>query len=518
MRRYLASFGPAISCHGTEQYVSVDGRLRTSVEVEEAALEVCLALQKVASPASRVVIATDDALWVSVFLLAVWHANMEPVFASSLEARDILAVPKAQVVLTTDVEEVAHKSYLDLKAHGLQLLGFAEDILFTPKAVYCPNIPHPFEYKPTPNFAPVITQMTSGSTGVPQAITRTLAGLMQEVQTVARLYPADIMQDPKLVMCATVPILHAYGLCFRYLLPLYLGVAMMRQAAKWEEQLGPDTANRFSQVWLVTSPAFLRRLGSGPASFNCVFMQTAGGRLERDVTTLAFAYFGQPKFLEILGSTETGVMAWRLVSPQAESTWWNFLEPNALMILAEDKDQRKVIKNQGVGILVVGTSFVEPNLRQFLPMAKAPNTTNSEGLYFVTGDLVELLGDGLHLRFIGRSGRVIKLEDNRFSLDEVEEQLRHSGLMCSCAVTSYECHGRMALQVAVVLNDEGEARLLALGRSKFILALRQKLCTLMPAIVIPRRFIFCAKLPQSASGKILYAEVKGMFEHAFSRR
>ena len=118
MRRYLASFGPAISRHGTEQYVSVDGKLRTSVEVEEAALEVCLALQKVASPASRVVIATDDALWVSVFLLAVWHANMEPVFASSLEARDILAVPKAQVVLTTDVEEVAHKSYLDLKAHG----------------------------------------------------------------------------------------------------------------------------------------------------------------------------------------------------------------------------------------------------------------------------------------------------------------------------------------------------------------------------------------------------------------
>ena len=123
MRRYLASFCPAISRHGTEQYVSVDGKLRTSVEVEEAALEVCLALQKVASPASRVVIATDDALWVSVFLLAVWHANMEPVFASSLEARDILAVPKAQVVLTTDVEEVAHKSYLDLKAHGLQLLG-----------------------------------------------------------------------------------------------------------------------------------------------------------------------------------------------------------------------------------------------------------------------------------------------------------------------------------------------------------------------------------------------------------
>lgn len=511
VQRYLAHFCSVPLSVGTETYISLDGNLKTSQDVEQASYLVRRQVDAYIQEGGEVVIATDDAFWVSVFLLTVWSNAAIPVFASALSARDILAVTKATVILATSELNVEEVALLKQAKPSLNIFTFTEELITSNcESLRKAKVMEVGEIFIKPHFMPKIVQMTSGSTGSPQVVARTLSGLMHEVEIVSKFFPQIVKDNKKLIMWATVPIFHAYGLLFRYLMTLFLGKTVIRKVASYEEQLTQPLPNDFTDVWLITSPAFVRRLGNKSANFNCVFLQTAGGRLDDYTARLALSYFKNPLFLEILGSTETGVMAYRMLTYE-NTNLWTFVEPNALKILDSNAHDPKVVKNRGIGILAIGSSYIEPHLG--VDLIDEDNVTKS---YFISKDLVELKGDGQHMRFIGREGRVIKVEDNRFSLDEAEELVLKTGLIEACAITEYTGKGRTSLQAALILNKDAQDRFEHLGRSKFILELRHALSKLMPALIIPRRFMFCDSLPRSATGKVKYAEVKRMFEDAFS--
>ena len=67
-----------------------------------------------------------------------------------------------------------------------------------------------------------ILQLTSGSTGEPKVIGRTLAGLMKEVSALDAL--GIIRKDLLSLSVSTVPNYHAYGIMFRFFFPLAMDI------------------------------------------------------------------------------------------------------------------------------------------------------------------------------------------------------------------------------------------------------------------------------------------------------
>ncbi|MWT69242.1 AMP-dependent synthetase, partial [Escherichia coli] len=107
---------------------------------------------------------------------------------------------------------------------------------------------------------------------------------------------------------ASVVLHHLYGLTFRVVLPMALGLPLHASLLNYAEQLSALPDNK--RYLFISSPAFLKRLDASltPPPVNLLF--SAGGALPWQEVAAVQAWLNVwPD--EIYGSTETGVMAWR---------------------------------------------------------------------------------------------------------------------------------------------------------------------------------------------------------------
>ena len=163
--------------------------------------------------------------------------------------------------------------------------------------------------EPSRELAKTIIQMTSGSTGTPKAISRTLDSLYRENYTLYDLILKKIEDGDDLKLISTVPNFHAYGIEFRFLLPILNNICSYNQMIIYQEQLKKfDDTEKYI---LITSPGFLKRLDSSENKLNIKQTVSAGGKLNERAFQVVRNYFGKP-IIDILGSTETGVMAYRI--------------------------------------------------------------------------------------------------------------------------------------------------------------------------------------------------------------
>lgn len=320
-----------------------------------------------------------------------------------------------------------------------------------------------------------LTLYTSGSSGAPKPIHKTLAQFDAEVRTLEREWGALVGVATVL---ASVPQRHIYGLLFRVLWPLAAGRAFDRALCAEPEQMQARIACSGATV-MVSSPAQLSRWAALPgfaelAPAPRVFF-SSGGPLAAEAAHDHAAAFGEAP-VEIYGSTETGGIAWRR---QSAFSAWRPLD--------------------GVGVRRAGDGALE---------VRSAHLGHED--WHRTDDAVALDGDGC-FRLQGRLDRVIKLDGKRLSLPEMEARLGQHPWVAQASVVPLAGASRARAGAVVALSEAGSEALREMGRVAFAKALRRHLAAYFDVVLLPRRWRFRIALPFDARGKLPVAAVAAAF-------
>ena len=313
---------------------------------------------------------------------------------------------------------------------------------------------------------------TSGSTGEPVAISKSLCQLDAEIDALEARFGEGLGEARVL---GTVSHQHIYGLLFRVLWPLSAGRAFAPRRVAYPEELAvPGTG----PVVLVASPAHLKRLPETPdwrdfaASLRAVF--SSGGPLPADAAQAVRRLWSRSP-IEVFGSTETGGVAWRQRTESAEG--WTPL-PGVEWRLVDDALQVRSRHLAGDG-------------------------------WFATADRAQA-DDAGGFTLLGRADRIVKLEERRISLDAIERGLLASPLLQDARVVVLPGR-RVRLGAVVVASPDGEAALARDGRAFVSAALRASLADRIDAIAVPRRWRFVPALPADAQGKTGVRALRALF-------
>ena len=314
-----------------------------------------------------------------------------------------------------------------------------------------------------------LTLFSSGSTGEPKAIPKAWPQLEAELRVQMALW-GERLADTRVL--ASVSHQHIYGLLFRILLPLALGLPFDRRSIDYPEQLALQTA-----PWcLIASPAFLSRLDPAIPAAGCRLIVSSGGPLQPGDAQQAKLLLGQLP-VEIFGSSETGGIGWR--QRHQVQTPWTTLPGVEVRV---GPDQCLLLRSP------------------FLPTAE----------WLDCADRILMTGAGFEL--LGRQDRVIKLEEKRISLDEVEARLQALVEVESAAVLPLLQGQRQILGAVLVLSEAGAARWAELGPGRFLLALRQQLRPWLEPVALPRSVRRVEQMPVNAQGKRPWPQLKELFD------
>jgi acyl-coenzyme A synthetase/AMP-(fatty) acid ligase len=315
---------------------------------------------------------------------------------------------------------------------------------------------------------------TSGSTGAPKRVEKTLGQLTREVESLHALWGSRLQ---KVSVLSTVPHYHIYGLLFRVLWPLSAGRPADETTCADPLQLRALAQQR-GQYVLVSTPAHLARF---PDLLPLAEWQrpqvifSSGGPLDAQSAARYRESFGAAPF-EVFGSTETGGVAWRSRDGTTlEDAWTPF--PGIGIALGHD------------GALRLDSPYLpERDWRM--------------------DDAAELLPDG---RFLlrGRLDRVVKVEGKRLSLPQLEHLLaKHPWVSAACAVA---LPGPQRVGVVVVPSAAGAAALRRDGQRAVREALRTHLASTLEPSVLPRSYRFIDALPYDERGKLKAAAIEQLF-------
>ncbi|MDR2925850.1 MAG: AMP-binding protein [Azoarcus sp.] len=326
---------------------------------------------------------------------------------------------------------------------------------------------------PAPQFdRPGIVAFTSGSSGAPTRFFKAAALLLREGATLQEGFGSHLPSDTCFV--GTVPHQHMFGLPFRLMWPLCAGFPIISEQFRYPEELGRLSADPHV---LISSPATLKRLAqldtfSSPATFIEVF--SAGSPLHDSVAADCAIRLGEPRIIEIYGSTEAGNVMHR-VAPNG--AWRE--QPGVALALDEQ------------GCLKLRSPLL-PDDGWFQTQDTAVNDANG-------------------WRLTGRIDRVAKIEGRRVALDAIEAALLALPEIAE-ARTAPLSRERDEIVAAVVLSEAGREQLQALGKTRFDRWLRQRLSTSVEPLALPRRWRYLSALPYNAMGKLTAAAIVELFE------
>ncbi len=330
-----------------------------------------------------------------------------------------------------------------------------------------------------PSFNPEFTGketvvfFTSGSTGSAKAISKPLISLLNEIHTLENFFGEKMRES---VLLASVSHHHIYGLLFKLLWPTVCGRVWLNSQIEYPEQL-IAADNAFPGLFFASSPAFLSRLDINLTPIKASAVISSGGPLSfaaaRDcVTSLSVLP------LEVYGSTETGGIAWRQQS--SENPPWRLFDG---MMLEQGSD---------------GAMLSSPHIPQ-------------QCKWLLDDDLT-LLADG---RFMlkGRKDRVIKLEEKRVSLTEIEKYAESLGTISRCVAVPVS-GARMIIACVVELTSEGERQLQEEGFKALQASWKRALGESLERITIPRKWRIVTEIPVNTQGKIDVMEIQSQFSQA----
>ncbi|MBS1198234.1 MAG: Acyl-CoA synthetase, AMP-(fatty) acid ligase [Proteobacteria bacterium] len=318
---------------------------------------------------------------------------------------------------------------------------------------------------------------TSGSSGEPKRVVKRLVQFEAECCAQESLWGVTIGCA---AVTATVPHNHIYGLLFRLLWPLLAGRPFDNVTCANPAML-VERLQALGEAILVSSPAQLSRLPElndlATMTYRPKMIFSSGAPLDAATAQRYFTAWRQAP-IEIFGSTESGGIAWRR-QEGGEPVW----APLPGVTVASDDDSALLIRSPFL--------FDDQPLRM--------------------EDAVTLQPDGC-FRLGGRLDRIVKIEEKRLSLPEMEARLAECPLVEKAAIVPLSSHARRVVVGAVIVaSNLGKAQL-ALGRRTVILELRRHLARSFDAVLLPRRWRFVEHLPYNERSKLTAAALAALFE------
>ncbi|MGI2065873.1 AMP-binding protein [Shewanella sp. MF08487] len=319
---------------------------------------------------------------------------------------------------------------------------------------------------------------TSGSSGEPKAIRKTLTQLDIEVSVLEHTFAEHL---PHCSVISTVSHQHIYGLLFKILWPLAASRPFLSEQIEYPETLSYYTA-LLPNLCLISSPAQLSRLPKALEherqlrSPSLVF--SSGGPLSFNAATGINQCYGHLP-IEIFGSTETGGIAYRR-QHEADEPWQVF-------------DRISIDQDLTDGALLL----------------KSPYLADDEWLR--CEDKIEPTENG-QFRLKGRLDRIVKIEEKRLSLAQMET------LMCSHAYVEQTAlvilpQFKSQLGAVVTLSELGKKVLQEQGKLSINNALKAHLLAQFERVTLPRRWRYPDILPLSTQGKRVTTELVELFNH-----
>jgi acyl-coenzyme A synthetase/AMP-(fatty) acid ligase/3-hydroxymyristoyl/3-hydroxydecanoyl-(acyl carrier protein) dehydratase len=311
---------------------------------------------------------------------------------------------------------------------------------------------------------------TSGSSGEPKRIDKTLRQLANEVEALEQLWGADLGEA---CIIGSVATQHIYGLLFRVLWPLCAGRPFVRRQLAFSEDLQRASREQPAFAW-VASPALLKRMGDNldwPALSTVSRVFSSGGALPPEAAQSLQQRLQQWP-TEILGSSETGGIAWR----QGESLW----QPFAGVELSQDSD----------GALLIASPY--------LPAGHVEHSA----------DAARIAADG-RFELLGRLDRIVKLEEKRISLPMLEQALVDHDWVAEARLGVVQ-ENRASLGALLVLSESGLFALREHGRRGLTETLRKHLSQHCEALALPRRWRLLRQMPLNSQGKLAQAAVDAL--------
>ncbi|GAB3274134.1 AMP-binding protein [Parahaliea aestuarii] len=339
---------------------------------------------------------------------------------------------------------------------------------------------HAGEESPTrePQIQPLgeLVVFTSGSSGQPKAIAKAGRQIDAELAALEQQWGMQLQQN---LIAGTVSHQHFYGLLFSVLWPLCQGRSFWRSPFVDPTPLLKQLAPLAPFAW-IASPAHLHRLGDAlpllatEQAPQLIF--SSGGPLQTDAALQIAETRGEAP-IEVLGSSETGGIAWR---QQCDSdTPWQPL-PGVRTRIGAD------------GALAIRS----PMLARDAWHHSADSAKPAGGSGFTLG---------------ARLDRIAKIEGKRVSLPAVEQALLALDWIEEAAALPLP---GQRIGAVIVLSEAGHAGLAVQLLPGLLRQLRRDLAARLPAAAVPRRFRLVARLPRNPQGKLPLSDLRALFQPA----
>lgn len=328
---------------------------------------------------------------------------------------------------------------------------------------------------------------TSGTTGAPTAVHKPLRCLEAEVAAVTETFAPE----PGRLTLGTVPPYHIYGLIYRILWPLSTRRPFSAHMISFPEEL-IAAFEKNSGGMLISSPAFLRRaLPALDLDHLKKFIGpvlSSGGPLPPAVAAAYNAVLTEP-VSEVYGSTETGGIAFRSVTNADAPELWRPLPTVEVKI--DEEEHVLAIRSP----MVPGRDWV------------------------LSSDKVILQSNGC-FELKGRADRVVKIEEKRVSLTEVEQRLNACTTVEAARVIVLpgEDTKRQILAAVIEPSVAGWDVLESSGRRELRARLLDVLKPYLAAIVLPRKWRFVTRIPEDDRGKTSNTSLVALFDETQNRR
>ncbi len=297
---------------------------------------------------------------------------------------------------------------------------------------------------------------TSGSTGEPKVIKKSYECVLKEVQDLAKIF--NFSTDT--IFVSTVNPDYMYGTTFAVMLPMVLGCSVDDERVFY-----PEDIKDYENYVFVSTPSFLEKL----AKYNFKFKNkpkmifSAGAPLSNEL----FEYLEgiSDSVTEIYGSTEAGIIAYR----QSAKDNLHFFE--------------NVLYNDG--------------------KIKSPYFDEDE---LELSDELEFFENGFRVK--GRKDRIVKIQEKRISLNEIEKILNSDEFI----EKSYCLKMDDKLCAAAVLNRKGREFLEKNGKLELVKSLKIYMKNNMSGVDVRcKRWRFLYDLPVNERGKTNLARIKEIF-------
>ncbi|MCA6942472.1 AMP-binding protein [Pectobacterium polaris] len=315
-----------------------------------------------------------------------------------------------------------------------------------------------------------VVLFTSGSTGKPRQIVKPVRCLDEESRWLAdrwgtRLQGCDVI--------ASVTHQHLYGLTFRIWLPMALGLRFDSRQLLYTEQL--TSQDRQRRYVFISSPAFLRRIDRALPAPLCSLIVSAGGTLPWLHAEAAAEWFRQP-INEIYGSTETGVLAWR--SRETDTVPWQLF--SGVSLRRDEQDN------------------------WWAQSALIPHVLGHK-----LDDRLAFDGAG-HFQLCGRHDRVVKIEDKRISLSEIERRLLDLPDIADAVALQVTRPERSGIGVVLVLNTPDKVDDLPNLKRQW----RHELQKWLEPLAMPRFWRVVDVIPHNSQSKRAWPQIQELFHVA----